>query len=338
MVTDGSHIAARSKERTSLSPVLRNGGKTRYNFGNLIGRSAIFQRSIATARDAGSELPVLISGETGTGKELFAQAIHSSSSRCAGPFVAINCAAIPRDLAAAELFGFEPGTFTGGAKDGRIGKFEQAHGGTIFLDEIGDMSLELQVLLLRVLEEREVTPLGGRKTIPVDVRVIAATNQDLVSAIELRTFRKDLFYRLNVIRIHVPPLRERAEDIDELLTHFLVEAARECGEMSVAPQVTREALKVLQAYTWPGNIRELKNVAERLSTRRGTQIVVDDLPHELRTSNQLPTSATRDGALLKVQEAEIIRTTLEQCAGNMAEAARRLGINRSTIYRRLRRC
>ncbi len=305
-----------------------------HTFGALIGKSSSFLRVISVARSAGNDLPVLIEGETGTGKELIAQAIHSNSRRAAGPFVAVNCAAVPHDLAIAEFFGFEGGTFTGAAKDGRIGKFEQASKGTIFLDEIGDMPLDMQALLLRVIEEREVVHVGGRKTIPLDVRVIAATNQNLLAAVERRSFRRDLYYRLNVIRIEMPPLRDRPEDFESLLEHFRLRASKivERPLASIAP----DAMRVLRTYSWPGNVRELRNVAERLATVESETICEADLPSELRCRDARKQDAQGGQVTaLRVQEAEMIRSALDQCEGNVADAARRLGINRSTIYRKL---
>jgi len=202
----------------------------------------------------------LITGESGTGKELFAQAIHQASAYSSGPFVAINCAAIPKELIETELFGYVPGAFTGAKKDGNKGKFVQAHGGTLFLDEIGDMPLELQSKLLRVLQERMVTPVGGTNPIPIDIRVISATNQDLEKMIREKTFRSDLYYRLNVINLTIPPLRERKDDIPVLIDYFLDKYAFHIDKGKT--RFTKSALQALQHYDWPGNVRELENVVE----------------------------------------------------------------------------
>jgi transcriptional regulator with PAS, ATPase and Fis domain len=281
---------------------------------------------------------VLLEGETGTGKELIAQAIHSASARSAAPFVAVNCASLPKELATAEFFGFESGSFTGAAKDGRIGKFEQADRGTMFLDEIGDMPLELQGLLLRVLEECEVVRVGGRKTISVDVRIIAASNQALLSSVKQGSFRRDLYYRLNVVRIEMPPLRSRGEDLELLLDHFMERASIHARR--TRPRIEAAARRVLEDYSWPGNIRELRNVAERLVVVGADVIKETDLPPELFTTAVPPNDVqASDGAntALKAQEMTLIRSVLEQCGGNIAQAARILGINRSTIYRKLGR-
>ncbi|MDW7973346.1 MAG: sigma 54-interacting transcriptional regulator, partial [Thermodesulfovibrio sp.] len=240
--------------------ILRAQLKERYNFPNLIGQSPSFQAVLKTVmKVAGTDATVLLFGESGTGKELIAKTIHFQSKRSKGPFVAINCAAIPENLLEAELFGSEKGAFTGAVK--RIGKFEQANGGTIFLDEIGELPLSLQPKLLRVLQERTVEPLGSSKTIKVDVRIISATNKDLSEEIKKGVFREDLFWRLNVIPIYIPPLRERKEDIPLLVEHYL-KSFSEIYKKNVT--IDDEAMKVLTSYDWPGNVRELANTIERL--------------------------------------------------------------------------
>lgn len=201
-------------------------------------------------------------GETGTGKELFAQAIHNASRRQGQPFVAINCAAVPENLLESELFGYEEGAFTGARKKGKPGLFELAHGGTIFLDEIGDIAQAIQIKLLRVLQQKEIMRVGGQHTIPIDVRVIAATNRNLLAAVQEGTFRADLYYRLNVLPLYLPPLRERKEDIPVLLRDMLFKANRTLARY--APVIAREILTHLPAYSWPGNVRELQNIAERI--------------------------------------------------------------------------
>ncbi|MFC4766744.1 sigma-54-dependent Fis family transcriptional regulator [Effusibacillus consociatus] len=317
------------------------GLSTKYSFASLIGCSQKFLVAVSEARSAArSELPVLIEGESGTGKELLAQSIHAASSRATGPFVAVNCGAIPKELAASEFFGYESGTFTGATKEGRAGKFEQADGGTIFLDEIGELPLDLQTLMLRVLEEREVVRLGGKKPIRVNVRIIAATNRDLFADVETGKFRRDLYYRLNILSLRVPPLRERQGDIPLLLKHFLQKVCNEIGRSPI--QANEEAVRVLEDYPWPGNVRELRNVAYRIATRlTGNVVHVADLPEEVHggKGNRIVVkedfSNTRTA--FRNQEIQLIRSVLNELNGNVSEAARKLGIHRSTIYRKLGR-
>jgi len=258
------------------------GAKARFTFDNLIGDSEVFQKVCAMARKAAaSNSTVLLQGESGTGKELFAQAIHNASMRAQGPFVAVNCAAIPRELIESELFGYEEGAFTGARRGGCSGKFELASGGTVFLDEIGDMPLDLQVTLLRFLQEKQVTRLGGRKVIPVDVRIIAATNRDLKTGIQKGEFREDLFYRLNIFSITIPPLRERQPDISLLANYFASKISRHQGKalLNINPAVMAR----LTSYPWPGNVRELENALERaINVAAGEQILVEHLPDHLR--------------------------------------------------------
>ena len=312
-----------------------------HSFDNLIGQSQPLQAALDIGRTAGSRLPVLIDGETGTGKELLAKAIHSASSRRNGPFVAVNCAALPKDLAITEFLGFDGGTFTGAARDGRPGKLEQASGGTIFLDEIGDLPLELQGILLRSLEEKEVVHIGGRKTIPVDIRVIAATNQDLNAAVERGAFRRDLYYRLKVIEIHLPALRERQEDIELLFDFHLRRACNDVGRS--VPKIDADVVRTMENYAWPGNVRELRNIAERLAeNHRSDTIQKWNLPPELLRSHapfadkKKESFAPRDQSI-REKEFEMMCSMLEECSGNVTEAARKLGLNRTTIYRKLRR-
>jgi len=245
----------------NLSRKLRERGHTtRYSFGDLLTRSPRMQQCIdLAARVAPSDLTVLITGESGTGKELLAQSIHHASPRARQPFVAVNCAAVPENLLESELFGYQGGSFTGALREGKAGLFEQAHNGTIFLDEIGDMPLPLQAKLLRVLQERQVVRVGAQNVVNINIRVIAATNQDLRRRIKAGLFREDLFYRLNTLQLRIPPLRDRSEDLFPLLAHFLEEHGRTDAAF------TPEARKILQRYTWPGNIRELANVASHIS-------------------------------------------------------------------------
>jgi transcriptional regulator with PAS, ATPase and Fis domain len=250
----------------------------------------------------------------------------------------VNCGALPKELATSEFFGYDGGSFTGAAREGRIGKFEQAHGGTLFLDEIGDMPLELQALLLRVLDDQQVVHVGGRRPIAVDVRVIAATNHDLLLATEDGTFRRDLYYRLGVVRIHLPPLRDRQEDLPLLLNHYLERAFRCAGRAT--PTIELDAIRVLQQHAWPGNVRELRNLVEWLAVNATTDVVrKQNLPPEFtgaRRRIQRVGISQRVGPL-RSQELETIQNVLADCKGNVAEAARKLEINRSTIYRKLAR-
>ncbi|WP_017727833.1 sigma-54-dependent Fis family transcriptional regulator [Halalkalibacterium ligniniphilum] len=337
-----------------------NASTIKHSFSSMIGQSKIFTSTIKEALSAaGTDLPILIEGESGTGKELFAQSIHNASKRADGPFVAVNCGALPKELGVSELFGFEGGTFTGAAKGGKAGKFKQAQGGTIFLDEIGEMPLEMQTFLLRVLEEGEVVPVGAQKPIPLNVRVVAATNRDLLTAVENGQFRRDLFYRLNILCIHIPSLRNRMEDIPLLIDYHLKKACREIGRSPL--QVNESVLRILQEYRWPGNVRELRNIAYRLATNTsGDFIDICDLPVEISKNriNQREHIQTNEESFnddkkiesrgmlkqneefketsIKDKELQFILTTLEKVNGNVAEAARRLGIHRSTIYRKLK--
>jgi two-component system NtrC family response regulator len=279
-------------------------------------------------RVAPTEATVLITGESGTGKELVARALHGLSGRSAGAFVAVNCAALPRDLLESELFGHERGSFTG-AVESRQGKFLQAHGGTLFLDEVGDMDPTLQSKILRALQERVVDPVGGREPRPVDVRVLAASNRDLRSAVEEGSFRRDLYYRLNVIPIHIPPLRERPEDLRLLLSHFL----REYGGSEA--EVTPEAWEILLGHSWPGNVREVQNVCQRLAIlSRGVPVTPDLLPSDLRAGARVPPAR---GEGLWDLEREAILTALREHGGNRSAAARSLRIPRHVLLYRLKK-
>jgi DNA-binding NtrC family response regulator len=277
---------------------------------------------------AGTATPILICGESGTGKELVASSIHAHSAQRNGPFVAVNCASLPASLIQAELFGHEKGAFTG-AHTRKVGLIESAAGGTLFLDEIGDLSTELQVNLLRFLQEKTITRVGGHEEIPVDARVIAATNMDLESAIESGTFRKDLYYRLNVIQIRTIPLRERREDIEHLALHFL-EKFRDQGKRRITG-FSAEALIALNQYDWPGNIRELSNkVLRALVVAEGKIITAADL--DLRSSDVNPEITSLEEARSQA-EANAILCMMVYTRKNMSETARLLGITRATLYR-----
>ena len=289
---------------------------------------------------AQSDSRILITGENGTGKELVARQIHRLSSRAQEPFVAVNCAAIPEELIESELFGHVKGAFTGASRD-RRGRFEQANGGTLFLDEVGDMSLKTQAKVLRVLEEQRFERVGHTTPIDVDVRVLAATNKDLEEEIAENRFREDLYFRLAVIPLAVPPLRERREDVPILIEHFLAHYASEVGRP--VKKVERPALDRLVDYAWPGNVRELRNLAERLMIMTaGAEIGVKDLPPALRgeVSDRLRKLVDDDfGSLREAREAferRYIEQRLRESEGNVSRAAKALGIERSNLYKKLR--
>jgi len=290
------------------------------------------------ARVADTNATVLINGESGVGKELIARAIHQQSQRRPNPFVAVNCAAISEHLVESELFGHERGAFTGAIEMHR-GKFELAHMGTLFLDEVASLRLDLQAKLLRVLQEREFERVGGGKTIRTDVRIVAASNQDLKQMAAERTFREDLFYRLNVIPVHVPPLRDRREDISLLVNHFLRKYNKDFGRQ--VQGITSEALALLTHYHWPGNVRELENVIERLVVLSRHRILdIEDMPLDLKSvQGQLAHDLFATGADLRQAKAEFERhyivQTLERCGWNQTEAAKRLGIHRNTLLTKM---
>jgi len=328
-------IAFFHHERSGAKPVHHAAMSpgTRYVFSSIISQNPSFRKMVQLAEKASCvDSTILITGETGTGKEVLAQSIHNNSRRKEQVFYSVNCGAMPKELIAAELFGYEGGAFTGAQKGGKTGKFEAANGGTLFLDEIGDMPLELQVYLLRVLEEGLITRIGSHKTVPVDVRVICATNKDLQQEMELGRFRRDLYYRINSIEIFLPPLRDRREDIPLLAKHFLQCFNNNC-------RLSPDAVEKLSEYSWPGNVRELKNIIERAAFLcDGAIITANDLclPEKkqvIRSYSAKPVSAT------PVQELcpEIISQVLRECRGNMSLAARRLQISRMTLYRKIKK-
>ncbi len=312
-------------------------------FDNIVGRSAAMAAVLDRVRVvAPAPTTVLITGESGTGKELIANAIHQHSPRASGRFVALNCGAIPGEILEAELFGHERGAFTG-AHQRRIGKIESAAGGTLFLDEISELSADLQVKLLRVLEERRIVRVGGNEEIPVDFRLLAATNRDLEGEVAAGRFRQDLYYRLKVVTIALPPLRERREDIAPLVTHFVERFNAELGRevRSLSP----ELLTALREYQWPGNVRELRNVVENmvLFARRDT-LTLADLPEEVRRGARRPDVGVAGGAgsgewiprTMEEIEREAILRTLELTEGHRAKAASLLGIGLRTLQRKLK--
>ncbi len=311
---------------------LRSQLDEKFGMENMVGSSPAMQTVFTLIRRvAPAASTVLLLGPNGTGKDLVAHAIHNLSARAKGPFVAVNCGAIPESLVESELFGHEQGAFTGATAQ-HIGSFENADHGTLFLDEIGDLPLAMQVKLLRVLENRTLTRVGGTEAINVDIRVIAATNRDLEALVEQGKFRQDLFFRLNVVDIRLPALRDRAGDIPLLVARFLKELAKKNNVPE--PTITPAAMRLLENYAWPGNVRELRNVIERMTifAANGT-IDVEDVPEKLRTSTAAaPLSAT---VTLGENEKAQILAVLKECHGNRSEAARKLGISRRTIYRKL---
>jgi DNA-binding NtrC family response regulator len=312
----------------------------RYQFDNIVGRSRPMQEIFATVmRVAPTRATVLLAGESGVGKDLIARAIHYHSPRRERAFVKINCTAIPENLMESELFGYEKGAFTGAAVS-KPGKFEQADTGTAFLDEIGDVPGNIQVKLLRVLQEREFERLGSNKTLRIDVRVVAATNVDLRAALEQGTFREDLYYRLNVVPINIPPLRDRREDIPYLARHFVEKLAPELG--SAVTSISEAAVDALLQYHWPGNVRELENVIERslvlasATKLEPSDIRLDAMPKARTSSGSQTASFTLpDGMSLEEYEQAIIREAMKKANGNKSQAARLLGLTRNALRYRL---
>ncbi|WP_392451854.1 sigma 54-interacting transcriptional regulator [Edwardsiella piscicida] len=309
------------------APPLDQGEPARQD--GLIGQAPAFLRAWRTMlRVAGGSSSIMLSGESGTGKELFARAIHRHSPRAARPFIAINCSAIPSGLISSELFGYREGAFTGARRGGASGQFEAAHGGTLLLDEIGELPLDAQAILLRVLEERTVVRLGDTRGIPIDVRIITATNRDLRQMVRERTFRQDLYYRLNVIPIVLPPLRQRPQDIP-LLAHFFLASL---GGSRVTT-IEAEAMARLCAYRWPGNIRQLHNVIERgINFTDGATLRCGDLPPELDQPEEESTSPDSYAAWERRQ----IWTLMQRYRANKTRIAQALGISRSTLYKKIR--
>lgn len=313
------------------------GLRAKYTFDDIIHESEVIEKTINIARRyAASESNIILVGETGTGKELFAQSIHNASARKNGPFVAINCAALPETLLESELFGYVEGAFTGTAKGGKMGLFEQAHGGTLFLDEIGEISPSIQTKLLRVLQEREVRRIGDNKVISVNVRIISATNKSIRTLTEKGLFRKDLAYRLDILRIFLPPLKQRGGDAELLFLHLLSEQGK--ANRRPLPEIDRNALSVLREYPFDGNIRELSNIVERVGVLcRDGVIRREDILHALYPPDlEEPSAAAGDSLPIvpDAREQEKIRWVLNQCGGNQGKAAKLLGIDRSTLWRK----
>lgn len=315
----------------------------RFSFDDLLGHDAGLSACVEIGRKAAaSQLPVLIQGETGTGKEMFAQAIHGESTRAAGPFVAVNCGAIPEKLIESTLFGHEKGAFTG-AVSKAIGKFREADGGTLFLDEIGELPLEAQVKMLRALQQQEIEPVGAAKSVKVDVRVISATNRKLAEEVEGQRFREDLYFRLNVLQILLPPLRARTSDIEKLAQHFVAKSAYINAQRPKS--LSDEAMKLLQLHNWSGNVRELENVIYRaMALSDGDVITEQDIifthyadPDDSQSNPFHVAIADEDGAVraLKEIEQEIIGKALRHLGQNMTQTAKSLGIAKSTLYSKI---
>lgn len=313
-------------------------GTARYCFKNIVGtnQSLVEQKELAS-RAARTVSTVLITGESGTGKEMFAHAIHNLSPRRMGPFIKVNSAAVPEPLLESELFGYAEGAFTGALKEGKPGKFELAEQGTIFLDEIADMSMSMQAKLLRVLQEREVERVGGVSTTKVDVRVIAATNQDLLQLVAQNKFREDLFYRLNVIVLNLSPLRERIDDIALLSNTILRRLNRKLGTR--VENISNEVLQHFALYDWPGNVRELENTIERaINFCDAGTIDISHIPEHIISKKSQPGPVKSLNTLEKIieqHEKEVISSTLRSCGGNKSRAAKTLDIHRSVLYRKM---
>ena len=314
------------------------GAKAVYTFKSIIGDSPAIHEALRLTRVASqSDATTLLAGESGTGKELFAQAIHNASDRSKGPFVVVNCGALPRNLVQSELFGYVAGAFSGALKEGSPGKFELADGGTLFLDEIGEMPLEAQVSLLRLLQESEVTRLGGKKAKRINVRIIAATNKDLPSAVRNKTFREDLYYRLNVLAIGIPPLCQREGDVGLLAQAFLDKFAATLDKPSLG--MSRAAMRALSAYHWPGNVRELENCVERLvNVARGDTIDIGDLPHDIIAGAPRPRFGKVGSAAVSLKSVQktLILETLRETGGNLRRASSILNVSRTTLYAKLK--
>ncbi len=314
------------------------GSQAKFTFKDIIGETPELQEAKRLSQLAGKNFSnILLLGESGTGKEMFAQSIHNYGDHCRGPFVTINCAAIPQSLLESELFGYEKGAFTGAQKKGRPGKFELANGGTLFLDEISEMSLPMQASLLRVLQQREVVRVGGSKAIPIDVKIVAATNTNLEQEVEEGNFRKDLFFRLNNISIKLPSLRDRVEDIPLLVNYFLENFGPKLGNKII----TKKAMKILKNYNWPGNIRELQNIIQRgiVLAEESNQITVNELPDKLEYEIKSVNNDSNEVPLMSLENVEkmVIKKALSKTENNISHAAELLNIGRSTLYKKIKK-
>jgi len=307
--------------------------RTYYTFDKIIGKDRDFFKTIQYAKKiSNSKSTILILGESGTGKELFAQSIHNFSGRNDGAFVALNCAAIPKQLIEAELFGYEDGAYTGAKKGGNIGKFELAHGGTIMLDEIGEMPLDMQTKLLRVLQEGIITKIGSQKPIPVDVRIIAATNKDLRDEVKKGRFRKDLFYRLNVLPLYIPPLRERKSDIPLLIEYFMENLSNKLNKEVI--EISKEYVNIMLNYNWPGNIRELENVIELIIN---TESMPVEYFNNVESNDNIQNIIYGEALDLESVEKEHIKRVLKIFNNNITHSAKALDIRRNTLYNKIKK-
>ncbi len=342
IVVEGEIVGAVStfKEITDIQKMemrirkqsMESGLEAKFRLEDIVGESSAIREAKEWAETfARTDATVLIQGETGTGKELFAQGIHLSSQRATGPFIPVNCAALPGNLLESELFGYEEGAFTGARKGGKPGLFELAHGGTLFLDEIGEMSIPIQALLLRILQEKKVRRISGERIVPVDVRIIAATNRDLERLVEEKQFRSDLYFRLNVLTLELPALRERIEDIP-LLVASIIEEIKE-RENKRHLKVEEAVFHVLKQYDWPGNVRELRNVVERMVLLCKNE-ALDKEDTAFFAKKLCQRQSYRDQ---EEGEAEVIRKVLAETKGNKGEAAKILGMDRSTLWRKIKR-
>lgn len=321
-----------------IKSLVGNYGK--FTFDDIITNDSSMQDSIGMAKKAAkSNSKVIIYGESGTGKELFVQSIHNASERSSESFIALNCSAIPNELIESELFGYEPGSFTGASKERHLGKFELANGGTLFLDEIGDMPLHMQVKVLRCIQNNQITRLGSSDTIDLDVRIICATNKNLVEECKRGNFREDLYYRLNVLSIYIPPLRNRKGDIKLLANHFIGKMNYKIGKN--IKSISNNALKLLESYNWPGNVRELENIVERaVNLCDSDEIDIIDLPHNIicdKTIVKEVNLLNHTKINLRDAELDILVATLNSTNGNISKTAKQLGVSRNTIYEKIKK-
>ncbi|EJL26643.1 sigma-54-dependent Fis family transcriptional regulator [Brevibacillus sp. BC25] len=342
IVVEGEIVGAVStfKEITDIQKMemrirkqsMESGLEAKFRLEDIVGESSAIREAKEWAETfARTDATVLIQGESGTGKELFAQGIHLSSQRATGPFIPVNCAALPGNLLESELFGYEEGAFTGARKGGKPGLFELAHGGTLFLDEIGEMSIPIQALLLRILQEKKVRRISGERIVPVDVRIIAATNRDLEQLVEEKQFRSDLYFRLNVLTLELPALRERIEDIPLLVASIIGEIKERENKRHL--KVEEAVFHVFKQYDWPGNVRELRNVVERMILLcKNDALGKEDTAFFAKKLYQRQSSRDQEE-----REAEVIRKVLAETKGNKGEAAKILGMDRSTLWRKMKR-
>jgi DNA-binding NtrC family response regulator len=319
----------------------RQNTQARYQFEDIVGHSAAINQARKIAQTAAkTNSTVLLEGETGTGKEMFAQAIHNASERAMRPFVAINCGAIPENLVESILFGYEEGAFTGAKKAGNVGAFEQADSGTLFLDEISEMPYDLQVRLLRAIQEREITRVGARRPRKIDVRIIAATNHHIKDMVEAGKFRADLYFRLNVLTVQIPSLRERTDDITPLLDYFLHKFARLMNKSGFYLELDPLVLKIIRAYPWPGNVRELQNTAEyivNMLEKGDDTITVRHLPYYLLEEDEHAAAFSGYEDYMYKREHEFLQQAFQRSEGNKSLMAKQLGVNRTTLFRMLKK-